>query len=338
MLTELDTPIVAAPMAGGVSAPALAAAVAQAGGLGFLAAGYRTAQGMGEQIENLRALSAHPFGVNLFVPGPDTADPGAVAAYRQRIAGEAARLGVQPGPARWHDDDYPAKVAALAADPVPVVSFTFGLPQPQDTAALHRQGSFLIATVTTPGEARAAAEAGMDALCVQGTEAGGHQGSFDDSQERTRPLLDLLRAVRAKVELPLLAAGGIADAAGVRRALGAGAVAAQVGTVLLRTPESGASGAHQQALADPRFSGTRVTRAFSGRRARGLVNRFLAEHDGAAPAAYPQVHYLTGPLRAAAARAGDTGALHLWAGTGYRSAAPRPAAQIVAELGRPSWH
>lgn len=333
MLAELDTPIVAAPMAGGASTPELAAATAEAGGLGFLAAGYRTAQGMGEQIQSLRELSAQPFGVNLFVPGPDTADPAAVAAYRRRMAGEAARLGAEPGPAQWRDDDYPAKVAALTEDPVPVVSFTFGLPEARDAAALHRRGSFLIATVTTPGEARAAAEARMDALCVQGTEAGGHQGSFDDTDERTVALLDLLAAVRAEVELPLLAAGGITDAEGVQRALAAGAVAAQVGTVLLRTPESGASAAHQRALADPRFTGTRVTRAFSGRRARGLVNRFLAEHGTAAPAAYPQVHYLTGPLRAAAAQAGDTDTLHLWAGTGYRAATPRPAAQVVGELG-----
>jgi nitronate monooxygenase len=227
MALELNVGVVAAPMAGGASTPELAAAAGEAGGLGFLAAGYRTAEAMGEQIAGLRAVSARPFGVNLFVPGPDTAEEAAVAAYRERIAPEAERLGVEPGEARWRYDDYPAKIAALIAEPVPVVSFTFGLPHARDVAALHRQGSLLLATVTTPGEARAAAEAGMDALCVQGAEAGGHQGSFDDTTERTRPLLELLAAVRADVDLPLVAAGGIAHADGVRRVREAGAVAAR---------------------------------------------------------------------------------------------------------------
>ncbi|MDS1269016.1 nitronate monooxygenase [Lipingzhangella sp. LS1_29] len=333
MLTELHRPIVAAPMAGGVSTPALAAATASGGGLGFLAGGYRTVAAMAQQIQQLRALTSAPFGVNLFVPGRDTAQPAPVAAYRDRIAPEAHRLGVEPGPAEWHDDDYSAKVAHLAADPVAVVSFTFGLPTPQQRRQLRRAGSLLMATVTSTAEARLAAEAGMDALCVQGTEAGGHQGSFDDVHERTTPLVDLLGAVRAEVNLPLVAAGGIADAAAARLALRAGAAAVQVGTVLLRCPESGASATHRAALADPRFTRTRVTRAFSGRRARGLENRFLVEQDAAAPAAYPQVHYLTGPLRAAAARRGEAEALHLWAGTGWRSASERPAAEVVAQLG-----
>lgn len=333
MLSALDIPIVGAPMAGGASTPELAAAACVAGGLGFLAAGYRTAAAMTEQIQQLRELTSHPFGVNLFVPGLDLADTSQVAAYRDRIAPEAERLGVELGPAEWHDDDYPAKVAQLVTDPVAVVSFTFGLPGASEVRQLHRAGSFLVATVTTPAEARAAAELGMDALCVQGAEAGGHQGSFDDASERTTALLDLLTAVRAEVSLPLLAAGAITDAVTVRRVLAAGAAAAQVGTLLLRCPESGASATHQAALVDPRFTKTRVTRAFSGRRARGLANRFLIEHDPAAPAAYPQVHYLTGPLRAAAARAGEADTLHLWAGTGWRETSDRPAVEVVAELG-----
>ncbi|MBB4931996.1 nitronate monooxygenase [Lipingzhangella halophila] len=329
---DFDTPIVAAPMAGGVSTPELVAAVNQAGGLGFLAAGYTSAAQMGDLVRTTRELTRYPFGVNVFVPGPDRFDPLVLDSYRTRLLPEAERLGTEPGRAHWSDDDYQAKLAALTADPVGYVSFTFNCPAAADIAALRAAGTTVIVTVTSSGEARTAADAGADMLCVQGAEAGGHQGSFDDTQERTTPLLELLATVRAAVEVPLLAAGGIATRGDVRAAVAAGAVAAQVGTALLRTPESGANRTHKDALADARFTSTAVTRAFSGRRARGLANRFLREHGPAAPAAYPHVHYLTGPIRAAAARAADPETLHMWAGTGFRAAAARPAGDIVAEL------
>lgn len=325
-------PVVGAPMAGGASTPELVAAVNTAGGMGFLAGGYKSADALASQIARTRGLTGRPFGVNLFVPGPDTADRARVQAYARGIAPEMDALGAAPGEPRWSDDDYPAKVDLLLTDPVPVVSFTFGVPDASEAAALKAAGSAVMVTVTTPDEARAAAQAGADALSVQGAEAGGHQGSFDDTEERTLPLLDLLGQVRAAVDLPLVAAGGVGDAAAVRKVLSHGAVAAQVGTVLLRTDESGASATHKRALADEVFPGTAVTRAFSGRRARGLVNRFLSAHTSDAPAAYPQVHYLTGPMRAAAAEQGDTGRLHLWAGTAYRSAEERPAADVVRSL------
>ncbi|AUS79928.1 2-nitropropane dioxygenase [Actinoalloteichus sp. AHMU CJ021] len=329
---ELTTPVVAAPMAGGASTPDLVVAVNSAGGLGFLAGGYRSAQEMLHQVSEVRGRTDRAFGVNLFVPGEDRAVPAELDEYRRRLAPEAARVGVELGEPRWDDDGFPAKLAALLDDPVPVVSFTFGLPDASAVRALRRAGSLVVVTVTCVEEARAAAERGADALCVQGAEAGGHQGSFDDTEERVQPLASLLAAVRASVPLPLLAAGGLASPAAVRAALGGGAVAVQVGTALLLADESGASATHRAALVDPEPRTTRVTRAFSGRRARGLVNRFLAAHDEAAPAAYPQVHRMTAPLRAAAARAGDTGTTHLWAGTGFRSASARPAAAICQEL------
>ncbi|MFC3996836.1 nitronate monooxygenase [Nocardiopsis sediminis] len=328
----VDVPVVAAPMAGGASTPELVAAVNRAGGLGFLACGYAASEDMIAEIGATRTATDRPFGVNLFVPGQDTADAQAVADYAERIAPEAERLGAELGDPDWGDHDYPAKLAALIEDPVAVAGFTFGCPEPADIRALRRGGTMVVVTVTTAGEAKMAVEAGADALVVQGTEAGGHQGSFEDTYERTTPLLDLLAEVGAAVDTPLIAAGGIADPAGARRMLSAGATAVQLGTAFLRTPESGASQTHKDALADPLFTGTAVTRAFSGRRARSLVNRFLRTHDGIAPGAYPQIHHLTGPLRAAAARAGDADALHLWAGTGYRSAAECPAADIVAAI------
>ena len=325
-------PIVGAPMAGGASTPELVAAVNAAGGTGFLAAGYKSADAMAEQIGRTRALTGRPFGVNLFVPGPDSADPGAVAAYAHLLAPEADALGAALGEARWDDDAYRAKLDHLIRDPVPFTSFTFGVPAPADAAALRAAGSTVATTVTCAAEARAAMEAGADLLVVQGAEAGGHQGSFDDAEERTTPLSDLLAEVRAAVPLPLIAAGGIGDAAAVRKALAHGAAAVQIGTALLRSPESGAAGAHKDALADEVFPGTAVTRAFSGRRARGLVNRFLGTYTSDAPAAYPQIHHLTSPLRRAAAASGDTDRLHLWAGTAYRAAEVRPAADIVRTL------
>src|SRR5690606_29200593 len=254
-LWAASAPVVGAPMAGGASTPELVAAVGAAGGTGFLAGGYATPEALAEQIARTRGLTGRPFGVNLFVPGPDDADPDAVAAYARTIAPEADALLAPLGEPRRSDDAYPAKLDLLRSDPVPVVSFTFGVPAPADASALRAAGSAIAATVSTLDEARAAVEAGADALVVQGAEAGGHQGSFDDAEERTAPLLDLLAEVRAEVRLPLIAAGGIGDAAAVRKVLAHGAAAAQVGTALLRSPESGASDTHKQALADEVFPG-----------------------------------------------------------------------------------
>ncbi|MCF2530613.1 nitronate monooxygenase [Yinghuangia soli] len=344
-----SVPLVQAPMAGGASGPALAAAVCDAGALGFLAAGYKTADAMTAEIAELRALTRKPFGVNLFMPG--TTAPAALAAlpaYRDRLAADADRLGVALGevPPHGGTDDWDAKLAALLADPVPipVVSFTFGCPAPADLAALRAAGTRTAVTVTTAREAELAAAAGPDLLVVQGGEAGAHQGRWDnddndnnhdkDDSARKEPygLRTLLALVRAATDLPCIAAGGLMTGRQVADVLAAGAVAAQLGTAFLRCPESGAAPAHKAALADPGFTETRLTRAFSGRPARGLVNRFLAAHDPYAPAAYPEVHYATAPLRRAAAAAGEPGAMALWAGEGWREAREEPAADVVRRI------
>ncbi|MEU3569738.1 nitronate monooxygenase [Kitasatospora sp. NPDC036755] len=328
---ELAVPVIGAPMAGGPSTPELVAAVNRAGGLGFLAAGMKTAAGMAEQIAAVREASDRPFGVNLFVPGPP-ADRAAVAAYRERLRPEAERWDVtlpeEAGPDR---DDWDAKFAALLVDPVPVVSYTFGLPTAEEAAALRSVGTTQVGTVTTPEEARAAEAVGMDVLCVQGPEAGGHRGTHRAADRPGElPLLELLPAVREVTALPLVAAGGIGDGPAVAAALRAGAVAVQLGTALLRSDESGASAAHRAALVE--LPETAVTRAFTGRPARGLRNAFMDRYGRYAPSAYPEVNRLTTPLRAAAARHGDTSAMHLWAGTAHLLARTGPAEQIVAEL------
>jgi nitronate monooxygenase len=199
--------------------------------------------------------------------------------------------------------------------------------------ALQEAGSAVVVTVTSPAEAALAAEEGADALCVQGYEAGAHRGTFvnDDAPGGDRGLLALIGEVAAVTGLPQIAAGGIMGPRQVRAVLAAGAAAAQCGTAFLRSPESGAHPLHKAALADPRYTATTVTRAFSGRPARGLVNRFIVEHADAPPA-YPEINNATRPMRAAAAARGDTEAMSLWAGQGYRQAAERPAAEIVEQL------
>ncbi|MPY63541.1 nitronate monooxygenase [Streptomyces spongiae] len=336
-LTDLfPRPIVQAPMAGGVSVPQLAAAVSEAGGLGFLAGGYKTADGMYQEIKQLRGLTGRPFGVNLFMPQPEYADPAAVEVYANQLAGEAAWYDTALGdPDSGRDDGYDAKLAVLLDNPVPVVSFHFGCPTPEVLQSLAAKGTLTLVTVTRADEAVAVERAGADAVIVQGVEAGGHQGTHRDDPERDCSgigLLSLVAQVREAVSLPIVAAGGIMRGSQIAAVLAAGACAAQLGTAFLVTPESGANALHKQALTNPLFVRTELTRAFSGRPARGLVNRFMREHGPYAPVAYPQVHHLTSGLRKAAAKAGDPQGMALWAGQGHRLARELPAGQLVELL------
>ncbi len=336
-LTDLfPHPIVQAPMAGGVSVPTLGAAVCEAGGLGFLAAGYKTADGLYQEIKQLRSLTARPFGVNLFMPQPEYADPAAVDVYAHQLAGEASWYETELGdPESGRDDGYDAKLAVLLDNPVPVVSFHFGTPSPDVLDSLRRAGTFTLVTATTADEALAVERAGADAVIAQGVEAGGHQGTHRDIPETDGSgigLLSLIAQIRETVRIPIVAAGGIMRGSQIAAALAAGASAAQLGTAFLATPESGASAVHKQALTNPLFVRTELTRAFSGRPARGLVNRFMREHGPYAPAAYPELHHLTSPLRKAAAKAGDAQGMALWAGQGHRMARDIPAGRLVEVL------
>ncbi|MGW4379856.1 nitronate monooxygenase [Kitasatospora sp. NPDC004531] len=331
MALDREVPLIAAPMAGGPTTPELVAAVNSAGGLGFLAAGYRTVDATLEQIRRTRELTDRPFGVNLFVPAPPS-DPEAVAAYREHLRPEAEQRGVElPAAIRADRDDWDAKLDALLREPVAHVSYTFGLPGRDEAAALRAAGIRQLGTVTTPDEARAATALGLDALVVQGPEAGGHRGTHRaEDTPGTLPLLQLLAAVREVTPLPLIAAGGLGDGPAIAAALRAGAAAVQLGTAYLRTDESGANPAHRRALVE--IPDTVVTRAFTGRPARALRNAFTDRHDAHAPAAYPEVHHLTQPLRAAAARHGDTSGMHLWAGTAHALAREGGAAELTRAL------
>jgi nitronate monooxygenase len=334
---NLEIPIVQAPMAGGPSTPALAAAVGEAGGLGFLAAGYKTPDALAQDVAALRAATAAPFGVNLFSPPDAAAAAGAEAAtdaaasYAQTLSADAERHGVSLGEPRYDDDAYDAKLEVVTRERVPVVSFTFGYPTADAVAALHDDDIAVWVTVTSPAEAALAQDVGADALVAQGTEAGGHRGYFtDDGAHEEYGLLVLLHLLRAQTELPLIATGGLMDGPGIAAARVAGACAVQLGSALMLTPEAGTSEPHRARLAVPGV--TRLTRAFSGRTARGIVNRFMEEHDADAPHAYPQVHHITSPLRAAARAAGDPEVINLWAGQGHTSAQARPAAELVRAL------
>jgi nitronate monooxygenase len=331
IVDRLKLPIVQAPMAGGPSTPALAAAVSEAGGLGFLGAGYLTAERLAEDIAATRALTDRAFGVNLFVGGGAPADPGAVEAYAQRLAGDAERAGVSLGTPRFDDDGFAAKVDALARTPVAVVSFTFGLPSHEAAERLRTAGSELWMTVTSPEEAKAALALAPDALIVQGVEAGGHRGVFvDDEHASELTLLSALQLIRAAVDVPLIAAGGIGTGAAVGAVLVAGAGAAQVGTAYLRAQEAGTSEAQREATASS--TPTVLTRAFSGRLARGITNRWHETHATAAPRAYPEVHHLTSPLRAHGRKTGDPDLINLWAGQAHPLAEALPAAEITKRL------
>lgn len=332
VLDNTEHPIVLAPLAGGPSTPELTAAVTTAGGFGFFAAGYLSPVTFRDRLAEVRdRTNGRAFGVNLFVPGAPT-DGRAVAEYAAVLAPEAERLGVRLGAPEFNDDHWEEKLQLLLSHPVAVVSFTFGCPSLQVVHDLHARGSEVWVTVTTPEEASAAETAGADVLFAQGAEAGGHRGTWRDDNPMIEGIgiLALLQLLRTSTTRPIVAAGGIATATGVAAVLRAGAAAAALGTAFLRCPEAGTAAVHRAALAGS--APTALTRAFTGRLARGIRNRMLDEYSEAAPSAYPEVHYLTAPLRQAGRDAGDPEVVNLWAGQSYRLTGDAPAAAIVAEL------
>ena len=335
MLTQfgMAIPLIAAAMSGGPTNPAMVLAATQAGGLGMLAAGYKTVEAVEGEIKQVRAHGI-PFGINVFAPNPLPVDPASYRAYAAIIQREADQFGLTLPPDPIEDTDtFDEKIALLLDDPVPMVSFTFGIPPRHVISALQQANSVVVQTVTTAEEAIQARDAGADVLAVQAAVAGGHSGTLSPRQPlRPVPIVDLVKQIGATVGLPVLAAGGLATPGAIAEVIRAGAAAAIVGTVLLRATESGASATHQAALADPARTETVLTHAFTGRPARGLRNAFIDAHEAEAPFGYPAIHFLTSPLRKAAAAAGKPDYVHLWAGTGYRHATAEPASDILQRL------
>lgn len=328
-------PVLAAPMAGGPSTTSLVTAAADVGALGFLAGGYTTAEGLAAQIDAMRASrGGGAFGVNLFAPNPIPVPVESYRTYQEALERIATRYAISLSAVdvREDDDQWDAKLDVLLTHPVPLVSFTFGVPERSVVDRLRRAGTVVAQSVTAPAEAELARSRGVDVVIVQGNRAGGHSATLTPDRAVTDTgLADLVGQIRHETGLPVIAAGGLSAPAEVAAIIASGAAAAMVGTALLLTPESGTTTLHRAMLLEQRD--TVITRAFTGRPARALRNEFTTRFSDVAPLGYPALHHLTRPLRAAAVAAGDAEVINAWAGTGHRHARPRPAAEVLTSLG-----
>ncbi|MBY4676981.1 NAD(P)H-dependent flavin oxidoreductase [Marinobacterium arenosum] len=339
-LLQIEQPIIKAPMAGGADRPELVAAVSEAGGIGFTGAAYQSADQIEADCARIRQLTDKPFGINLFVPEPKQAPPADPQPALDALAPWFEELGL-PTPALTVSAglDFDHQLEAALESGARALSFTFGLLPPQAVAAARARGMLLIGNASTVAEARALEESGVDAIVAQGSEAGGHRASFAGSESSSGevPLIGTLALVPQVVDavrLPVIAAGGIMDGRGITAALALGADAAQLGTAFLSCREAGIPDVYKQAILDADEADTAITRAFSGRSARGIRNRVM-ERLNATPEAilpFPYQNELTRPMRGAAAKAGEAQYLSLWAGQGLRMSRALAAAQLMDKL------
>lgn len=339
---NLRLPVVQAPMAGGPTPPALVAAAANAGALGFLAAASFAPQRIRDEVAAIRALTDRPFGANLFVLDPANPDEAVVRRALDAIDPLRAQVGLAPGqPLAHYAPDFREQLDTLVELKLPVVSFTFGLLPAADVARLKAAGSYVIGTATHVAEGLAWRDAGADAIAAQGAEAGGHRGTFIGAAEHA--LIGTMALVPQLVDatgLPVIAAGGIMDGRGIAAALALGAQAAQIGTAFLTCAESAIPQTWKSRVRESSDTATSVTRAISGRHARGLRNPLMEQlerrPDSIAP--YPVQNALTQELRQTASRANDGDYLSLWSGQGgplgRRRDAGLGAAELVAALER----
>ena len=338
VLTErlgLAHPIVQAPLAGGGDTPALVAAVAEAGGLGFIGAAYLTPAQIADAGRDVRARTGRAFGINLFAPLAPPAPPSDPGPAVARVAPFYEELGLpRPAAPAAIADVFDAQLAAALDSGARVFSFTFGVLPAAAIGAIKARGMFLMGTATTVEEAILLERAGVDAIVTQGSEAGGHRGTFAAEFEAGMiGSIALVPQVVDAVRVPVVASGGVMDGRGLAAALVLGAAGAQLGTAFLTCDEAGVPAAYKEAILAAREDATRTTRAFSGRPARGIVNRFMTEVDRPGDVLpFPLQNALTRPLRTAAARANRAEFLSLWAGQGVRLARRQKAAELVARL------
>ncbi|MFC7379594.1 NAD(P)H-dependent flavin oxidoreductase [Brevundimonas sp. GCM10030266] len=332
---NLRHPIIQAPMAG-TSTPEMAAAVTTAGGLGSIAIGSVGTDEARAAIRATRALTDGPFNVNVFCHDPAEADPARNTDWIESLRPLFAAFGAEPPAALNNiyrsfrvDDD---ALALLIAERPAVVSFHFGLPDAARIAALKAAGIVLLATATSPEEGRAAQAAGIDVVVAQGVEAGGHRGVFDPADDPRFATLPLTRLLATTLDIPVIAAGGIMDGAGIAAALALGAAGAQLGTAFVSCPESAAGAVYRAKLAGPEAGRTRVSAAISGRPARGLENAFMRRADETRIAPYPFAYDIGKTLNTAATAAGDTGYMPNWAGQGAPLGRAMPAGALVETL------
>ena len=335
----IELPVIQAPMAGGATTPELVAAVSNAGGLGSYAGAMLSPEAMAEGLARVRKLTDRPFGVNLFVLDTPEPTPAELDAAQARLAPYRGALGLEStvaAPERFCEDNG-AQLEALIELAPPVASFTFGVLDAATVSRFRAAGSFVVGTATTVAEALAWEAAGADAVCMQGSEAGGHRGTFlGDFEQSSIGLMALLPQAAAALRVPVIAAGGIMAGRGIAAAMLLGAHAAQLGTAFLCCPESGIHAAWKAAIRGAGDDATRLTRVFSGRHARGIANVFMDELRGAESTvpAYPVQNALTGEIRRAATAQGRTEFMSLWAGQGAGLARELPAAALVGVLGK----
>ena len=332
----LSIPVVLAPMGGGPSTPELVAAVSNAGGLGSLAAAYSNAERIQQDIAAIRKLTSRPFAVNLFSPQAQLPLNDGVNAVTEFLRPYHERLGLKaPELPQKPIEDFDEQLDAVAKAAPPIVSFTFGLLPSKASERLKAQGTYLMGTATTVEEARQLEQAGVDAVIAQGSEAGAHRGTFAvPAEEALIGTVALIPQVVDAVRVPVIASGGIMDGRGLVAALALGASAVQMGTAFLACKEAGTNAAYREALKRERDSPTTLTRAFSGRMARGLSNEFIEKWNAAGVdhLPYPWQNAITQPMRRTAASAGQAGLLSLWAGQGLGMLRETTTEQLMKEL------
>jgi nitronate monooxygenase len=339
-LLKIQHPIIQAPMAGGGDTPELVAAVSNAGALGSIGAAYLTPDQIIATANDVRSKSDRPFGINLFAPQPAPAVPANIAPAVRAVAPYYAELNLPTPEPQLLPDRFSLQVQAVLESGASVFSFTFGTIPPDAVAAAKARGILVAGTATTVDEALQLQHLGCDAVVAQGSEAGGHRGTFaSDFSSAMVGTIALVPQVVDAVTIPVIASGGIMDGRGIAAALALGTVAVQMGSAFLTCVEAGVPDAYKQAILNAREDQTRVTRAFSGRPARGIVNRFMTEVDPADNAnppilPFPLQNNLTRPLRTAAAKQGLAEFLSLWAGQGIRLARRQSAADLVARVVR----
>lgn len=336
-LLGIDLPIIQAPMAG-VQGSALAVAVSNAGGLGSLPCAMLSAEALRKEVAAIRAQTARPFNVNFFCHAMPAPDEETEARWRAVLAPYYAEAGIDAGaiPAVPLRSPF-SEEAAIVLEELrpPVVSFHFGLPAPALLARVRASGAKILSSATTVAEARWLEARGVDAIIAQGTEAGGHRGSFlSEDLDAQLGTFALVPQIVDAVKVPVIAAGGIADARGVTAALALGASAVQIGTAYLLCPEATTGAVHRAALAGDTARDTAITNLFSGRPARGIVNRLMRELgplNSTAPP-FPLASTALAPLRAQAERQGRGDFSPLWAGQNVTGCRPLPAAALTRAL------
>ncbi|MER1988755.1 MAG: nitronate monooxygenase [Solibacillus isronensis] len=327
---SIDKPIVQAPMAG-ITTPEFVAACCETGVLGSIGAGYLNGAETKQFIQGVKALTAKPFSVNLFVPEQPKTDPQLLQDAREALQPICNELNINIPAAIPTSEVFQDQVQAILEEDVMIVSFTFGLPDNETLSTLKQKGVYLIGTATSVEEAIAVEHAGLDAVVVQGKEAGGHRGSFIDPMA-LHSTADLLKAAKENVSIPVIAAGGIMTKSQVTDMLALGASYVQIGTALLTATECAAPKLHKEAILTSGIHATTLTKAFTGKYARGLKNKFTEQLKEATTAPYPVQHYLTQPIRKESARQNNREYMSLWMGENSYLAKEASVKEIIETL------